>query len=858
MGPLSVPNHYSAMDTDIPIDQIVLGLREKPLAEQLELLLLAYNNGAPSQKDQLEVVITLLKYTVPDVYRHLTAPTQEMVATAFRSTVGLGNLLSRIDMLLRLKADLLLDVLLAVNCHTRLLEKVLLLGLLRNLLVGRPQLEQKEVDRLLFKGKCYAVLREADYRLTGVYVPTVCRDLSAYAAFLCHELLSVHGECDAKLINTLVHSLQGVNQDTTFQFFDTMFSPGNIDFLRRCVLEMKRFERKSSLLKFLQFVQNAYLRGDKPDLVPALYTLTNYCFDHAVWDSVMMESIIGRSSYALNTLSAYLARAGLDDANYVSLVYKTLQVWGNSIHMKGEPIVTQGFRTHLLVSLCALVPQKTLQDLLGQKPFIDAITTRLQAVSDRVRSLGVYFADKVCEFADHDRIFNMGSSALGVAFPEIATHLPTLELEQAWEQLDAPTIEPPAPDVDELEQVFKLSLRNETANDDAQMSDEEDDPTLSTAQKVQLPLYIRDVLNYLLTDTKAPQAYEMIQIALKSAPTLIRQKKGFGDEVAFYAEDLLSKLAGMTNFFEDAEFETLKLNAMIAVVVSYPPVTTHLCQLLLTGDYSLQQRVCLLSTLSLAARELRGYKDEAVSLSHKAQNFPSQMLPEGLHQQYLAAEGKQIEDYGNLAIQAQIQNQLMGDASEEAKDELAGGRILRVSASLKKKPENHSGPLIPKDALNQFNKSVGRTFFFPLVNLWWESGGINIGAYTPVLIAHYLKTLSLILHAAYPSASDLLEMSREYLALLVLIIPVLDAEQLPVVESLCTGALLVMDVVDDSFLITEMLNDLSKIQAFLSTIWESIIDEKVKSICAGLLLRLNELHEKYERTIMDQMNRGFI
>lgn len=847
------------MDTDpAPVARIVESLKRKPEAREIESLLSEYVNGAWSQKDHLEVILTLLKYTVPEVYRHLTAPAQALVAQAFSSTIGLGNLLSRIEMLLRLKADVSLDVLEAVNCHTRLLDRVLSAGLLRRLLVQRPPLEQKEVDRLLFKGRCYSILREADYKLNGVYVPVVCQDLGRYAAYLCHELLEVHRDCDVKLLNSLIHSLQGVNQDTTYQFFDTMFAPDNVSFLRGCVAQMRRYERKNMLLKFLLFVQNSYLRNDKPDIVAAAFTLTKYCFDQSMWDSIMMETVVGRSSYALNTLAAHLARAGLDEPNYISLVTRTLQVWGNAVHMKGEPIVTQGFRTHLLVTLCSLVPQKSLQEMLAQKQFLDAITTRLLAVSDRVRSLGVYFADKVCEFAEHERIFNMEGSSLGVAFPEPVLRLPPLRPEDAWKQLKAPVVEQPEPDMNELEQAFQRSLSKPEELHDEGMSDEDDDPTLATAPKIQPPLYIKDLLSYLRVDTKAPQAFETLQLALKAAPNLIRQKKGFGNEVEFYAEELLSTLAGMTNYFEEKDFEALKLSAMIAVVVGHPPVTTHLCHLLLTGDFSLQQRMCLLSTMSLAARELRGFRDEAVSQSYKPQSFPSQMLPDALHKQYLAAEGKEVEDYGLSAIQHKLQDQLLSDAAEDARDELSGGRILRISSKLQKKPESSQIPLITKDALIYYNKTVGKTFFFPLLAVWYESGGINIGAYSPVLIAHYLKTLSLILHTAYPSATDLLDMAREYLLLLVLILPALDAEQLPVIESVSTGVLLVMDIVDDSVLVSQMLTELGKIQAFLSTVWEAIIDEKVKSVCAGLILRLNELHTKFERTLMDQMNRGFL
>ncbi|KAL6014613.1 telomere binding protein [Candidozyma auris] len=852
----------AAMDTDVHVDSIVETLREKPSAEQIEEALTVFNNGTPSHKEQLEVVVTLLKYTVPDVYRHLTAPTQDVVAEAFRSTIGLGNLLTKIEMLLRSKADLSLDLLSVLNCHTRLLERVLSPGLLRHLLVGRSALEHREVDRLLFRGKCLSILREADYKLNGVYIPTVCRDSSSYASYLCHELLSVHKDCETKLLNMLIHSLQGVSHDTAFQFFDTMFAPNNLSFLRTCVFDMKRFERKSILLKFIQFVQNAYLRKDIQDLVPAIFSLTHYCFDNTVWDSIMMESIISRSSYSVNTLAAHLAKRGLDDDNFISLVHKNFQVWGNAIHMKGEPIVVQGFRTHLLVSLCALVPKEILQTVLREKSFLDAISNRLQALSDRVRSLGVYLADKLCVFANQERIFNMEVSSLGVAFPEPITYFQQLSLKEAWDLLEAPTIEQPLPDVDELSQALKQSLRHDkdkAMNEaDAQMSDEEDDPTLSTTAKVQSPLYIRDLLAYLSTDTKAPQAYEKIQSALISAPNLLRQKKAFGNEVAFYAEELLSRLAGMTNYFEDKNFETLRLNAMLAVVVSHPPVTTHLCHLLLTGDYSLQQRMCLLSAMSLAARELRGYRDEAVARSYSLQSFPTQMLPRNLHQHYLVAGGQKLEEYNDSAIQSEIQDMLIGETSENAKDELAGGRILRVSAGLQKKTKDSSQPLVAKDALIQFNKSVGKTFFFPLLAIWYQSGGINIGEYTPLLVAHYIKTLSLILHSAYPSAADLFDMAREFLMFLVSLLPTLGADQTQMLEGVCTGVLLVMEVVDSNILVTEMSADLAKVQAHFATIWENIIDERVKSLCAGLMLRLDELQHKFERTIMDQMNRGFI
>ena len=46
---------------------------------------------------------------------------------------------------------------------------------------------------------------------------------------------------------------------------------------------------------------------------------------------------------------------------------------------------------------------------------------------------------------------------------------------------------------------------------------------------------------------------------------------------------------------------------MVAVIVTNPSITTFMFNLLLTGDYSLQQRVLILSATLMAARQLRGF-----------------------------------------------------------------------------------------------------------------------------------------------------------------------------------------------------------------------------------------------------------
>lgn len=808
-------------------------LKHEPLPSQIEAVLAAEYSAV----DFFQLVSTLLKHTVPGTYTQLPPSTQNAVARVFRTPVGLGNLLARIDMLARLKADIREDVAVVVSSHTHLLARVLAPDLVQTMVAGATPAEVRETDKLLFKGRCFAVLRAAEMRFAHVYVPPQLVSMDAYAHYLGRQLLAVSEP-------TFTLSLLSLSDVLHLHYFDVMFRKDAVH--RVDLAPMKRFERKAVLVKFLDYCARRYLSlPAENDLVAALYVLGSRLFSGpSLWDDILLDKVISHYSYALNMLAALLAAP--------DLALKALAVWGNSSQMNIEPVVRQEFRTHLLVCLCAQLPPDALQAMLKEPAFVTAISNRLLSLSDRVKTLGVFFADRVCVMAGAAKIFDMDAQ-VDIPTTVLSRSEILLGADDAWEILESPqvVVEDDSLTVGELQDKLQpISIKE--SYEDAAMSDEEDDPTLATSEKpVPKPIYVRDLLAYLSVDTSAPQAYEKRQIALQTAPSLLRQKLSFGTEVSFYAEDLFTQLAALTNHYEDKDFETLKLNAMIAVVVGCPTVTGHLCRLLLTADYSLQQRMCLLSALSLGARELRGYKDDVVVSSFKPAEFASKMLPEKLHRQYLAAAGE--VDYAYGKIENSIQNQLMSEAAEEARDELAGGKILRMSSSLKKKPQLQEVQL-SKEKLAGFNKTVGARFFFPLLAVWYESGGINVGHYTPVLVAHFVRTLSIILHCAYPAATGLLDMAGEYMNLLCGVLEKVTPDQLQVVESVATGVMLVCDIMDEVYLASHYGNSLMLVENTVGGWWESLIDERVKSLCAGLLLRVAKLRTSMERVLMDQMS----
>lgn len=824
----------------VPIADI---LTSEPLVLQIHKVLDPYL--PTSTVEELAVVSSLLKYTIPDVYLQLPEETQNVIVRIFRSAVGLGNLLGRIDMLSALKADILGDVAKLLNVHLLLLDKVLDAGIVLSGCLSA--LSVREMDKLLYKGRCFSIVREVDMKFRNIHVPAVLASMEAYSTFLTRELLSMYGKSEISYINVLLWSLMSLGS-LQKPYFDVMMHRETMPLLRESVVKMKRFERKLVLLKFLNWVFARYLTSEV-DNVAAVYVLTSTYFDASVCDELMCENVISHYNYALNQVMALLVRSGLDSNAFNALVLKLLVNWGSSGLLQLEPIVRQEFRTHLLISMCSQLSLHSVGDLLQDRRFVTAISNHLSSLSTRVKSLGVHFADVLSDIAGKDRIFNMSDDVVEVHIPQsrISVSDVKLDCDDAWDILESPKVEEPN---DTEINALESALQPVTIKDDLDMDDPTlDDPTLASA-KVVAPIYVRDILAYLTVDSKNASAYEEQRSALKTAPTLLRQKLRFGSEVSFYAEELITTLTGLTNQYEESDFEDLKLNCMIAVVVSCPNVSTHVCQLLLTGDYSLQQRMCLLSCLSLAAREMRGFSDDKVQLSFSKEKFPSKMLPEALHRQYLALES----DHGYGRIENGIQNQLMAEASEEAQNlvnETHGmpGKVLRVSASLRKKET--STDLVSKQDLASFNKTVGKNFFFPLVAVWYESRGIDIGPYTPILVAHFLRTLSLILHAAYPAAVDLRDMAREYVGLVTPVIQNVDSGELQVIESVVTGMLLVCDMFDLEYLVT-FETQLSVIEHVVGSWWESLIDDRVKSLCAGLLLRISSVRTHMERTIMDQ------
>lgn len=223
--------------------------------------------------------------------------------------------------------------------------------------------------------------------------------------------------------------------------------------------------------------------------------------------------------------------------------------------------------------------------------------------------------------------------------------------------------------------------------------------------------YIRD----LLTGLHDTENFDRHRLALSTASTLIRRKADFGTEVSDHIEELATLLVGLGDKYEMENFQQMRLQGMIAVLVAQPSqMGQWFSRTFFNGEYSMGQRASILTTLGLGARELAGFQKEDGALTGanavpRETSFPSKLLPDKLHKIY-ALEAAPIN-----TLSAQLEKTMIQPLALSAADSLSGPNALKVRTfSSRMAVEKKRQKPIP----NALAKIVADGFFFPLTGLW--------------------------------------------------------------------------------------------------------------------------------------------
>ena len=351
-------------------------------------------------------------------------------------------------------------------------------------------------------------------------------------------------------------------------------------------------------------------------------------------------------------------------------------------------------------------------------------------------------------------------------------------------------------------------------------SDSDEDPTLINRSKPSAPVYIINLIKMLQTDGKP----DVVELALKTAPGLIRRKADFGSELSENVDALGSALINLQEGMSEEGPQQLRIQSLIACLVALPAkIGPWLASLYFEGDFNMQQRATLLTVIGLGARELADYKDGPGLGKRDEPSFSSQRLPEKLAAIYAPVN--------NLA--KQIEHETLQPMALAAADKMTGPDILKVrtfSSRLDVEKKNAQKAKdrkmkVPKD----LHKTLVESIYLPLccrMSLLLSSRPkTNTSILESSILRLFLQTLTILFTTIGPHAFQLPAITRETLLLLTSlhIIGALstDAAVLPVLLQLL---LTVLDVnisagpVAEERLVTDFGNMIGELTAWAGSL----------------------------------------
>ncbi|GFF55840.1 DNA replication checkpoint protein tel2 [Aspergillus udagawae] len=408
-------------------------------------------------------------------------------------------------------------------------------------------------------------------------------------------------------------------------------------------------------------------------------------------------------------------------------------------------------------------------------------------------------------------------------------------------------------------------------------SDSDDDPTLVNRNKPTPPVYIRDLIAG-LRDTENLERYDL---AVTTAPSLIRRKTGFGTELAENVEELALVLVGLQEQAKLPKFHECRLQSMIALIVSQPlKMGRWFGAVFFDGDLSQTQRSAVLTALGLSARELAGNGEEdARTLGLPTlpdTSFPTRRLPANVENLYLTNESP-IASLTKTLSKASLE-----PLAAQAADAVSGPNALKVRTfssrmDVEKKRQQRDAQR-QKSTVKNLYKVLSEGFFYPLTGrfglMMTQFSSSTAPSYNPFLIPHllclFIQTLTLILSTMGPHNPYLPNLTQETLNFLLSLYTRPLSEDPSIVSALLSLFLAVVDLnvasgsSGEERLVTEFATQVIELREWAGSVFDRTVAaqgaddprEQVRLLAAGVMVKLGEVTERYQGRLMG-VNSGF-
>ncbi|KAF2831443.1 hypothetical protein CC86DRAFT_443135 [Ophiobolus disseminans] len=671
----------------------------------------------------------------------------------------------------------------------------------------------------------------------------------------------------------------------------TLMDTDSVALLADLIPRLKPFEQRKYLNSIITFFIRRQFFPDHINLedapIPASTTISGIAKllhiltkesdalkDHLV--SLLTRSTLPSLDDSLGTRRSVMAAIAQDEDKLYTLLENCIKMFGDSMYIKHTPLVQQEALAQNLALCCGYVQrsQPMFLTMMAKSSYhVSGMSNRIGASSPRARFLGIAVGVAISKMVDKPDLqlkFGMeGAEAVEARWYEALTKIDdklgeisainitaqgTAAVKRA-EQKSKPTPKLSKPSITEIQgpRIIEVLSDSEDEDDDlvryekpdSDPEDSDDDPTIINRNRPTAPVYIRD----LIVGLRDEEDYDRHALALSTAASLIRRKANFGTEVIDHIDDLAIILTGLQDNSELEGFTQQRQQALIAILLAKPvQMAQWFVRSFFSGDYSLSQRIVMLTTLGLGARELAGMKDSSTEdLLPPAASFPSKQLPPHLHKIY--AENKDPNPVAKIS--SSMAREMLSPLASQAADQLTGPNILKVRTfSSRMEVEKKRQKPIP----NALAKIVAENFFFPLTGRWWlQVRASNDSIYTSThLLPNFLQTLSLLLNASGANTLALPQMTREYWDLL-LSVRSLAAKDKQVLNAVLFGFLMILETNENKERVaTEHGKELMETQAWVKMVFEGLgtgseEDERVRVLAAGVVVRCGEVVEKYQR-----------
>ncbi|CEF72282.1 hypothetical protein FGSG_00363 [Fusarium graminearum PH-1] len=600
---------------------------------------------------------------------------------------------------------------------------------------------------------------------------------------------------------------------------------------------------------------------------------------------------------------AVIATLSQDREAIASVLEKSLAQFGDELYIRHSAILQQDVHTQILLLAAGYMhrisPMK-LTLLMRVGTYMTTISNRIGATQSRAQFLGLVVGEALSSLIDDSKQrlnFKMeetdteeaqqlkGLTKISDPVGPTDPILSNIAIEPTIQKRKHTTSSKPAqkkakqkkPIITEVKPkaiIEEIDSSDEDEDEDEDLApyfkdsdpeDSDDDATLVQRNKIKPPVYVRDLISYF----RDSETYDKQLLALQTAPVLIRRKANYGTEVSFHADELAGLLVGIQDKFEIENFQDLRVQGMVALVISQPKtMAPWLARTFFEGDYSLYQRTSVLITLGLSARELAGF---ATSQYESAAAFPSKRLPEKMEQLYIGPSGenkalpssqlKALPANALDSISQSLTSEFLAPLAAEAADANTGPDVLKLQTfTARYKSKTKAKPRV-RAIPNTTAALLATSFFSPLAAHFQ----VALRSAKPIILNHallalYLQTLGIIVHAAGPSTLSLPQLTSELWDLLLGVrVHVLGDLGATKGWLAAMASLLEVNGGDLRRLCENQGREVMETRQWVSMVFERTRGEDggeendVKMLAAGVLIRIGEAIEKYQALLMGDM-----